>query len=149
MRAPRSRPPTTATCSKPARRCSRAAPPSCWPIVAWWRPILALPAPERTVPAMLRRAGERHGERPLVKIAGGEWRHRDALEIVARRAGALRAAGIERGDRVALMCSNRVELLEGFLASGWLGAIAGPINTPSMRPPPDYSLPNTVPKRLV
>src|SRR5258708_29262085 len=118
MRGPRTRSTTTATCSKPARRCSRGAPPSCSPILGWWRPILALPAPERTVPAMLRRAAERHGDRPLVKIAGGEWHHRDALEIVARRAGALRAAGIERGDRVALMCSHRVELLEVFLACG-------------------------------
>src|SRR5258708_23114273 len=111
MRAPRSRPPTTATCSKPARRCSRAAPPSCSPILAWWRPILALPAPERTVPAMLRRAAERHGERPLVKIAGGEWRHRDALAIVARRAGALRAAGVERAHRRPLLTAHHLPLL--------------------------------------
>ena len=98
---------------------------------------------------MLRRAAERHGERPLVKIAGGEWRHRDALEIVARRAGALRAAGIERGDRVALMCSNRVELLEVFLACGWLGAIAVPINTASMRPQLEYYLANSGAKLFV
>src|SRR5258706_6721958 len=98
---------------------------------------------------MLRRAAERHGGRPLVKIPGGEWRHRDALEIVARRAGALRAAGIERGDRVALMCSNRVELLEVFLACGWLGAVAVPINTASMRPQLEYYLAHSGAKLLV
>jgi crotonobetaine/carnitine-CoA ligase len=110
---------------------------------------LALLAPDRTVPAILRRAAELYGERPLVKIAGGEWRHRDAADIVARRAGALRAAGIGRGDRVALMCSNRVELLEVFLACGWLGAVAVPINTASMRPQIEYYLANSGAKLLV
>src|SRR5438874_5509617 len=148
-RAPRCRSPTTGMCSRPARRCSRAAPPSCSPIRAWRRPILALLAPDRTVPAMLRRAAERYGERPLVTIAGGAWRHRDAAQIVARRAGALRAVGVERGDRVAIMCSNRMEMLEVFLACGWLGAIAVPINTASMRPQIEYYLANSGAKLLV
>src|SRR5207244_1045365 len=98
---------------------------------------------------MLRRAAERFGDRPLVTIAGGQWRHSDAAEIVARRAGALRAAGIGRGDRVAIMCSNRAELLEVFLACGWLGAVAVPINTASMRPQLEYHLANSGAKLLV
>ena len=103
----------------------------------------------RTLPAVLRRAAERFGERRLVSITGGEWRHRDAAEIAARRAGALRAAGIGRGDRVAIMCANRVELLEVFLGCGWLGAIAVPINTASMRPQIEYYLANSGAKLLV
>jgi crotonobetaine/carnitine-CoA ligase len=98
---------------------------------------------------MLRRAAERYGERPLVTIAGAQWRHRDALEIVARRAGALRAAGVGRGDRVALMCSNRAEFLEVFLGCGWLGAVAVPINTASMGPQIEYYLSNSGAKLLV
>jgi len=98
---------------------------------------------------MLRRAAERFGDRPLVTIAGGQWRHSDAAEIVARRAGALRAAGIGRGDRVAIMCSNRAELLEVFLACGWLGAVAVPINTASMRPQIEYYLANSGAKLFV
>jgi len=62
----------------------------------------------RTLPALLRAQAEAHGDRPLMKIAGGEWSHRDAAVVAARRGAALRAAGVERGDRVALMCSNRV-----------------------------------------
>jgi crotonobetaine/carnitine-CoA ligase len=98
---------------------------------------------------MLRRAAERYGDRPLVTIAGGQWSHGDAVDIVARRAGALRAAGIGRGDRVALMCSNRAELLEVFLACGWLGAVAVPINTASMRPQLEYYLANSGAKLFV
>jgi len=98
---------------------------------------------QRTLPALLRRAAERFGERRLVTLAGGHWRHRDAAEIAARRAGALRAAGIGRGDRVAIMCANRAELLEVFLACGWLGAVAVPINTASMLPQIEYYLANS------
>ncbi|MGQ0654490.1 MAG: AMP-binding protein [Betaproteobacteria bacterium] len=104
---------------------------------------------ERTVPAMLRRAAERFGERPLLAIPGATWRHRDAVEAVARRAGALRAAGIGRGERVALMCSNRIEQLETFLACGWIGAVAVPINTAAMGPQIDYYLTNSGAKLLV
>ena len=109
----------------------------------------ALSPRERTLPAMLRRAAERYGDRPLATMTGAEWRHRDAAEIVARRAGALRAAGIGRGDRVAIMCSNRAELLEVFLACGWLGAVAVPINTASMRPQIEYYLANSGAKLFV
>src|SRR2546428_11472180 len=98
---------------------------------------------------MLRRAAERYGERPLVTIAGGQWRHSDAVEIAARRAGALRAAGIGRGDRVAVMCSNRAEMLEVFLACGWIGAVCVPINTASMGPQIDYYFTNSGAKLLV
>ena len=98
---------------------------------------------------MLRRAAERFGERPLAKIAGGQWRHGESLDVVARRAGALAAAGIRRGDRVAIMCSNRVEILGVFLACGWLGAIAVPINTASMGPQIDYYMGNSGAKLLV
>src|SRR6185436_20540948 len=68
---------------------------------------------------------------------------------VARRAGALRAAGIARGDRVALMCSNRIEQLETFLACGWIGAIAVPINTAAMAPQINYCVRNSGARLLV
>ena len=49
----------------------------------------------------------------------------------AAAAGALRAAGVAPGDRVAAMCSNRLELLELILGCAWSGAIVVPINTAS------------------
>ncbi len=110
-------------------------------------PLLA-PA-ERTLPAMLRRSAERFGDRALLEIPGGSWRHRDALEAASRCAGALRAAGIGRGERVALMCSNRVEQLATFLACGWIGAVAVPINTAAMGPQIDYYVTNSGARLLV
>lgn len=104
---------------------------------------------DRTVPGMLRRAARAFGARPLLEIPGASWRHCDAAEVVARRAGALLAAGIRRGDRVALMCSNRVEQLETFLACGWIGAVAVPINTASQRPQLEYYLADSGARLLV
>ena len=98
---------------------------------------------------MLRRAADRFGERPLVTLAGVSWSHRQTAGIAARRAAALGAAGIARGERVALMCSNRSEFLETFLGCGWLGAVSVPINTASMGPQIEYFLADSGARLLV
>jgi crotonobetaine/carnitine-CoA ligase len=97
-----------------------------------------LPPRERTLPAMLRRQTQAFGERSFLSIDGAAWTHRDVTDVAARRAGALRAAGVRRGDRVALMCGNRAECLETVLGCGWIGAVVVPIHTASMRPQIDY-----------
>src|SRR5205085_2911299 len=97
----------------------------------------------------LRRAAARSSSRKACSIQGAEWSYTDAAEAAARRAGTLRAAGIGRGDRVAVMCSNRAEMLEVFLACGWIGAVCVPINIASMGPQIDYYLTNSGAKLLV
>ncbi len=111
--------------------------------------VTPLPPPERTLPVMLRRQAERFGAKPLLSIAGASWAHRDAADAAARRADRLRDAGVAHGDRVALMCSNRVEFLECFLGCGWLGAVSVPINTASMGPQIDYCLADSGARLLV
>jgi crotonobetaine/carnitine-CoA ligase len=95
---------------------------------------------DRTLPGMLQRQAERFGDKPLLTVAGVEWSHRDAARAAARTGAALRAAGVRRGDRVAVMCSNRIEFLEAFLGCGWIGAVSVPINTASMGPQIEYFL---------
>jgi len=112
-------------------------------------PCAALPPGERTLPAMLRHAAERFGDRPLVTLAGVSWSHREAAGIAARRAAALRANGVTRSERVALMCGNRVEFLETFLGCGWLGAVSVPMNTASMGPQIEYFLADSGARLLV
>ena len=76
---------------------------------------------------MLQRQAALFGERPLLRIA------RRALDACAMRPQAVgaprrarwRAAGVQRGDRVAVMCGNRIEFLEVFLGCGWIGAVVG------------------------
>jgi crotonobetaine/carnitine-CoA ligase len=53
------------------------------------------------------------------------------LAAAAGYAGALADAGVKVGDRVAIMCGNRPEMLLTFLGCAWLGAITVPINTAS------------------
>jgi hypothetical protein len=69
-----------------------------------------LPPAERTLPRMLRRQAALYGNRRLLEIGGQAWSFTETLELTARFGGALHAAGIERGDHVAVMCGNRREL---------------------------------------
>src|SRR3954471_9214654 len=50
-------------------------------------------------------------------------------ERIARLGGVLRAAGIQRGDRVAILSLNRDTYLEYFYAAPWAGALVVPLNT--------------------
>jgi crotonobetaine/carnitine-CoA ligase len=108
-----------------------------------------LPPAERTLPAMLRHAAERFGDRPLLGIAGAAWAHRDAAAAAARRGAALRSAGLARGERVALMCGNRAEFIETFVGCGWIGAVSVPINSAAMGPQIEYFLANSGARLLV
>jgi crotonobetaine/carnitine-CoA ligase len=95
-------------------------------------PLAGLFAPsERTLPKMLTRQAERHAGRRLVTIGGRALTYTDTLAAAAGYAGALAGAGVKAGDRVAIMCGNRPEMLLTFLGCAWLGAIAVPINTAS------------------
>ena len=110
---------------------------------------MTLPQAQRTLPRMLTVQAERHGDRPLLTIGRQTWTFRDAASVAARRAGMLVAAGVAKGDRVALLLTNRFELLELVLACGWIGAIAVPINTAAMGPQIEYFLDNSGAKVLV
>ena len=70
--------------------------------------IEPLPPHERTLPAMLRRGAEHHGDRPLLAFGARSWSHGDLPQIAAARAATLRSAGVGYGDRVAVMLSNRI-----------------------------------------
>ncbi len=51
------------------------------------------------------------------------------LARVQHLAGALRAAGVARGDRIGLLVSNRIEWIEIFFASAAVGAVLVPFST--------------------
>ena len=108
-----------------------------------------IPVIERTVPRLLLRQAQRFGASPLVAMPGAQWTHADAESRVAARAGALRGADLQRGDRVALMCGNRIEMLEAVLACGWIGAVAVPVNTASMTPQLEHVLRDSGAKLLI
>jgi crotonobetaine/carnitine-CoA ligase len=93
--------------------------------------LVSIPPAERTIPEMLRRQAAKFGGKLLVGIDDFALSFRDAPDLAARTAGLLANAGVGVGDRVAIICSNRKELVELFLGCGWLGAVAVPVNTAS------------------
>ncbi len=102
---------------------------------------IELPAAQRTLPALLQRlADDADAARPLLSLGDARWTRADAAHVAAGRAAALQAAGVARGERVALMCGNRPEFLEAFLGCAWLGAAAVPVNTAAMGPQIEYLL---------
>ncbi len=108
-----------------------------------------LPPDERTLPRMLRRQAALYGDRRLVEIGDRTWSFTDTLDMAARFGGTLLAAGIERDDRVAVMCGNRAELLQVYLGCGWIGAVTVPINTASRGAQLGHILANSQAKLLV
>jgi crotonobetaine/carnitine-CoA ligase len=104
---------------------------------------------ERTLPRLLARQASRYADRTLFSCRGEVWTFKDALEIAARAAGSLVAAGIRPGERVAILCSNRPEFMRIFLGCAWLGAVAVPINTAVKGPQLQYALENSAARLLV
>ena len=111
-------------------------------------PVPFAPA-ERVLPMMLQKQAARYGDRRLVVHDEGTWTYSQACEIAARTAATLSGTGIRNGDRVALLCSNRLAFLEVFLGCAWLGAILVPINTASKGPQIQYILANSGARLLV
>lgn len=89
------------------------------------------PPADRSVAVMLQAQAKKFGAKPLVQAGEQSWSFAEAVELAARSAGRLQAAGVVPGDRVALICENRPEFIETFLGVAWLGAILVPINTAS------------------
>lgn len=91
-------------------------------------PVAEFSPQRRTVPEILTQQAERFGDRPLFVCGGARWSYRDVRSIAARNAGLLASVGIERGDRVAILCGNRPELLRLILGCGWGGIVSVPLN---------------------
>jgi crotonobetaine/carnitine-CoA ligase len=108
-----------------------------------------LPFEERTLPRLLDRQAERYGDRPLLRFQRLERSYASTRETAAAFAGTLAAAGVEPGDRVALLCGNRGELLDTVLGCAWLGAIAVPLNTALRGAQLEHVLANSDPTILV
>lgn len=88
-----------------------------------------LPPSSRTLSRLLDELAERHPDAPAVITSSGITTFRALNEKSHRVAAALRKWGIARGDRVALLISNRVEWLESAFGATRLGATVVPLST--------------------
>lgn len=77
---------------------------------------------------LLRRSARHHRDHPAVTDAFGTRTFGEIDERVARLARGLRAGGIGRGDRIAVVAKNRCETIELYLAAAELSAVTVPLN---------------------
>ena len=82
-----------------------------------------------TIPQMLMERARKTPQSPLFRCGDVRRDSQAMVDATARTAGILREVGIQRGQTVALMSSNRPELLDLVLGCAWIGAVAVPVNT--------------------
>ena len=83
-----------------------------------------------SVVAMLRTSVERNPDgEAVVEVDGPRLTFRELADGAARVAGGLRAAGVDRGDRVAIRLGNGVDWVLGFFGTLMAGGVAVPVNT--------------------
>jgi carnitine-CoA ligase len=87
----------------------------------------------RTIPELFRRAVDDAANRTWLLADERAYSYSDALEQVERAAGALRAAEVDRGDRILVTARNTPEYLLGWLALMEVGAVQVPVNPKSTR----------------
>lgn len=83
----------------------------------------------RTLPNILRRQAERLGSKPYLDICGRTASFAEMLASTNRLAHGLQGLGVGRGDRVAMLLPNCMELVLTWFAASTLGAIEVPNNT--------------------
>jgi len=88
---------------------------------------------------MLRGSVEKSPEsEAIVEVGGERINYRQLWDRSARVAGGLRAAGIQRGDRVAIRLGNGLHWCLAFFGIQMAGAIAVPVNTRFSEPEAAY-----------
>ena len=73
------------------------------------------------------------GDQPAIVTPGTSHTYSDVLDAATRACGALRDLGVGRGDRVALLLPDGLELAATFFGALRMGAVAVPLN-PRLRP---------------
>ncbi|MDF3858916.1 long-chain fatty acid--CoA ligase [Achromobacter denitrificans] len=76
----------------------------------------------------LHRAGRLHPAKVALREGERSWTYAALADWAARKAGVLRASGVQPGERVALLGANGAGYVSWLLACWWLGAVVQPLN---------------------
>ena len=90
-----------------------------------------------------------HPEKPFLTDKDRAYNNRQFNECVNKTANALINAGVQNGDRVAMLMSNCSEFLEIFFACAKTGAIMVPLNFRLAVPELTYILKDSAPDMLI
>ena len=88
----------------------------------------------RTLNALLDRAAQEGGSKTALVCGGREISFAALRASTLRCAAGLRAAGVSRGDRAAIVHRNSAEFVTAYFALARLGAVAVPINFMVQKP---------------
>ncbi|MFI2368380.1 FadD3 family acyl-CoA ligase [Streptomyces sp. NPDC018833] len=83
----------------------------------------------RTVPELVRAAAERYGQREAVVEGRSRIPYAELGERVERAAAACMAAGVTKGDRLAIWAPNTLDWIVSALGAVTAGAVLVPLNT--------------------
>src|SRR5206468_3809168 len=82
-----------------------------------------------TIDGILWSATERSPDRPAVLSGAHVWSYADLARVTSRVMTVLTAAGVRRGDHVALFIENSPEFIAAHYAVASLGAVIVSMNT--------------------
>ena len=88
------------------------------------------------------------GAKDAVVCEGQRLSFRELEDSTNRMAHALRAAGVQVGDRVAVYLPNGIEFVRAFIASIKAGALAVPVNLPLSAPEITHILSDCTPRAI-
>ncbi len=91
-------------------------------------PVADFQPHERVLPVILERRSERFGDVLLHRCGGEHWTFRELRNVAASYGALLLKAGLKKGDRVAILSSNRPRFIPIFTGCGWVGVVSVPIN---------------------
>jgi crotonobetaine/carnitine-CoA ligase len=89
------------------------------------------------------------GEVRLRLVGEGSYTARELLDRAARVGGLLTDSGMVKGDRVAILMTNRIEFLDTFFAAAHIGAVSVPLNTSLRGPILEHMLRDSAPSVIV
>ncbi|MGB3481083.1 MAG: class I adenylate-forming enzyme family protein [Mycobacterium sp.] len=91
---------------------------------------MTVPRPtSSTLGELLRELARRHPARPAISFEDRDYSFGEVDQQVDRYAKGLLAAGIRRGDSVAVLAGNRPSWLYSALGAARIGAVTVPVNT--------------------
>lgn len=111
--------------------------------------MIRLKPHDRTIPTLLERCAEQYADRPCLTVGDTRLTHSELVGTAASYAELLAGAGVGRGDRVAIISENRLELIALFLGCAWLGTVFVPINPATRGAALEHMLANADPGILV
>jgi crotonobetaine/carnitine-CoA ligase len=105
--------------------------------------------PWMTIPDLLQARAHQRGEELRVDIAGTRISWAEIDRLSDRVAGAFKALGVGKGDRVCSMMDGRLEQVLTWFGTVKLGAVWTPLNTALQSHDLSYTLKDAAPKVLV